>query len=1185
MNNLHFTKEQRQILDIQKMYPDTGVCNIGGMLTQSCSYDWKNSVLAAEYAINDILATHIQLHCDYEPYIEDSYIKIEDWDAESEPSDSQLAQWVDEPFELFDSPLCELRFWKGDTTKIYLKVHHVLLDGYSILLVLKRYEDYCERISNGCYERLEPDSGYLALMKEENINSPKEVQWFREHVPTVMPDNWRVRETACNDITAKRKKYEVTSELYGKIAEFSRKVNVTVESIFYSALGIYGHRTTGVSPVCFGRVMLNRRKKHMEMAGLMANQMPFFMDCQEEEFAGICHLTNNDLLRMMRYSSASFAEYQRENATTNRYYDIAVSYRNDKLVLKAHGAKVYEIEKGLLEIPLRLDIQENDGGLCIYAQYQTASYTELEVDLLIARVLYIIEQGINGKNKKEISLLTDVDRRCIGELNSKRDYKVKEELILPQIEKFAHQGDRCALVYNDRSVSYEEMWRNADKIAMWLSANGVGKSDIVAIQLPVSENLPEVMLGVWKAGAAFLPVSIHESARRVEEIKNDCNIYFSEEELHEAVSFDGKCKLPEIEPEMLAYCMYTSGSTGKPKLVMITHRSLSWRVNWMTEEYGNPGAVLQKTAYTFDVSMWEFFWPLISGERLVLLPDAARANPREIAEAIERNKINTIHFVPTVLERFIAYAEFADKDFSGLRHAFSSGEALQASTAKRFCTLFDAALHNLYGPTECTIDVTSYNCSGDEEVIPIGRPLPGCDIEIVDKYGRCVPPEVEGELIVGGVLVGAGYKDADTDKFFYDEEKGESRYRTGDRAVLKMDGQIYYCGRADSQCKIHGMRVELAQIEDAMLSVAEITSATVINANEQLIGCYVAEKEVSEIAEKISGRLPAYSVPQRYVRFAEFPVTQNGKIDKSKILETIATVRNQSAYDECENEEEALLLEMIREKTGNDVSPDENVFLAGLDSLKVIDIILAMEKKGYEYNPEDFYEHKTVKKIVRNKKSSVQWLTRKKRENLIVAFPYAAGNAEAYQELAEALAGEADFCVTRSVDVAQTARQYEKVVLMGYCTGTVIALEAYQQLVSDSITPCGLVLCAAVPPGKIIDTFGTPGEVLPESGVAKFIQMLHRKKVPVTHNMVDMFRRDSRHFSQFFKDEHKAVKCKKILLCFGRNDMLTKNSAHSWRRWRKYVQGSTRLVIFAKQHHFFLNEKKNELANEITKLF
>ena len=536
------------------------------------------------------------------------------------------------------------------------------------------------------------------------------------------------------------------------------------------------------------------------------------------------------------------------------------------------------------------------------------------------------------------------------------------------------------------------------------------------------------------------------------------------------------------------------------------------------------------------------------------------------------------------MERFITHAEIHNKRFPSLINIFSSGEALPASMVRKVCQCFAAGLHNLYGPTECTIDVTSYECRGDEDVIPIGKPLPGCDVDIIDESGASVPPGTEGELVIGGVLVGAGYKDNDTDSFYYDEIKKERCYKTGDRVVLREDGLLYYIGRTDTQCKINGMRIDLAQIEGAISNIKEIDRVIVLNDDGQLIVCYTAENEVTDIVDQISARLPVYSVPQRYVWLSSFPITPNGKVDKKKLTELAEAESARYIHNECCNEEAELLLEIVERKIHRRISADENIFLAGLDSLKLMDVIIAMEKKGYVYEPEDLYEYKTVNMIVRNKKNKVQWLEKNGRKKLIVAFPYAAGTASAYIGLAAELRECADFCVTHSTNVISIAGSYEKIVLLGYCTGTALAVKAYEEMQAEGIIPAGLALCAALPPDRVVSRVGTPGEILSESGVASFIRMLHRDKIAVTDSMIELFRKDSREFSLFFKERH-MIECKKILLCFGRNDMLTWNCKHRWKRWMQYMRGPVRLVIFARQHHFFIDEKKKELARELDKMF
>ncbi len=1187
METFFLTKEQKQILDIQLLYPQSSICNIGGMLHVKNEQNEELPVKAMRYAIENTGMYHIQINKKNVPYKVDGTTKIDKWEGTEEPSAEDLNNWMKQPFPFYDTPLYEIKYWSGtDEVKLYMKAHHILVDGYSFVVTLNRVSAYYTKLLNHEKINSEPDNVFIEQMKEDSRNTELERLWLEKAVPTDMPQQWQIKKTEAGKVESKRKIYYLSDSLYKEWKLLKQKENVSYEAIFYAALSIYLSKTTGSSLICLGRSMINRRKNEMAMSGIKVNQMPVFIDVSEKDsFYRQCKKTNRILLEMMRYSDVSFSEYLKENKRTNEYFDMAVSYRNERILPIWDGVEQQELANGHLELPMRFYLAEMKNGIRIEIQYQTAQYSEMEVDRILQRIYCVMKQGMRNVDICHISILTEEDNKLWAELNKGRETQVSKRLLLDSIRDYSQTAENPAVVFENRTVSYAELWDKSDRVACWLLENQVSARDIVAVQMRISELLPIVFLGIWKAGASFLPVAVGESKKRVDSIRSICSCIMTERQAEEAICFSKKRKLADVQPSMPAYCMYTSGSTGAPKLVVISHESLAWRVNWMVQQYGHPGPILQKAAYTFDVSMWEFFLPLITGETVYLLKENDRANPQKIAELLLKGKIGTVHFIPSMLGLFLDYVETRKITFPALKHVYSSGEVLPASMAAGFYRCFkDTVLHNLYGPTECTIDVTYYDCTGKEERVPIGTPLPGTTVEILDDAGRCVPVGVEGELSIGGVLVGEGYFKQKSEQYYFDNIWNEKKYKTGDRAMLGFDGQIYFLGRKDQQCKVNGMRIDLKQIENGMLTIPGMKRAAVLIIKKQLIGCYMAKAPIADISKQVADLLPIYSVPAKFVYLEEIPLTKNGKVDYAYLEEYLKTVENSKSIKKPHNKAEYALVTCLQDKMGVNVSANENLFLAGLDSLKLMEVLLELEQRGYHYTPEEFYENKTVQKIVNSKAEKIQWLYKGNNTKAIIAFPFAAGTADAYVPLAElARKRHIDFGVTHAADIQNEIAHYEKVVLLGYCTGTVLALETFEYLESMQEKIVGVVLCAALPPGEKIKQYGSPWRFLNDRGIAGLMRYLHREKIRVSKSMIKIFRHDVTHFVSYFKEAHN-IKCHKILFCFGGRDLLTWNCAHRWQEWKKYLHGPARVIIFKKEYHFFLKEKKKEIIREIVKL-
>ncbi len=349
----------------------------------------------------------------------------------------------------------------------------------------------------------------------------------------------------------------------------------------------------------------------------------------------------------------------------------------------------------------------------------------------------------------------------------------------------------------------------------------------------------------------------------------------------------------DVKGEDLAYVIYTSGSTGRPKGAMNTHLGICNRLLWMQDEYqlGASDAVMQKTPYSFDVSVWEFFWPLMTGARLVVAEPGGHRDVSYLVRTIEEEKITTMHFVPSMLQMFLESREL--RRCGSLKRVICSGEALSADLQERFYEKLGAELHNLYGPTEAAVDVTYWACRrGDgRRSVPIGRPIANTEIYILDQNMNPVPVGVAGELHIGGAGLARGYLNREEltgEKFVrnpFSQEWSGRLYKTGDLARYLEDGNIEYIGRADYQVKIRGMRIELGEIEAAINEQAGVRESVVVaredGGDKRLVG-YVVAAGVSaeELRRCLQEKLPSYMVPTEFVMMDAFPLTHSGKVDR-----------------------------------------------------------------------------------------------------------------------------------------------------------------------------------------------------------------------------------------------------------------------------------------------------------------
>ncbi|MDR3661921.1 MAG: amino acid adenylation domain-containing protein, partial [Mycobacterium sp.] len=361
-----------------------------------------------------------------------------------------------------------------------------------------------------------------------------------------------------------------------------------------------------------------------------------------------------------------------------------------------------------------------------------------------------------------------------------------------------------------------------------------------------------------------------------------------------------------VDPAGLAYCIYTSGSTGKPKGSLNSHQAIINRVLWMQDTYSLDATdrVLQKTPFAFDVSVWEFFWPLSVGARLLLAKPEGHKDPGYLEALIEREGVTTAHFVPSMLSAYMACTQASHSH--SLRRVFSSGEALSTSVQNDFFKRYPATqLHNLYGPTEAAIDVTHWHCQPDDtsHAVPIGRPVANTRTYILDDALQPVPIGVTGNLYLAGVQLSRGYlkrADLTAERFLPDPHgaPGSRMYMTGDTARYRPNGDIEYLGRNDQQIKLRGFRVELGEIEMQLCAHPRISQAVVsVHASEPdnptltayLVGVAGAQPGVAELRTFLARTLPSHMADISFQFLEQLPLTSNGKVDRRALPQPVST--------------------------------------------------------------------------------------------------------------------------------------------------------------------------------------------------------------------------------------------------------------------------------------------------------
>jgi amino acid adenylation domain-containing protein len=617
----------------------------------------------------------------------------------------------------------------------------------------------------------------------------------------------------------------------------------------------------------------------------------------------------------------------------------------------------------------------------------------------------------------ELPLLTQQElHRVLVEWNDTQcDYPQQatlHQLIEQQVQR---TPDAIAVTFEGVSLTYIELNRRANQFAHNLQSLGIGPEMRVGVCMERSQEMVVALLAVLKAGAAYVPLDPSYPQERLAYMLEDawvpvlltqtallahlpshvaktiCLDTFWETERCEAETNPAS----GVQPDNIAYMIYTSGSTGKPKGVMNTHRGIVNRLYWMQQQYGltKREHVLQKTPFSFDVSVWEFFWPLLSGACLVVARPGGHLDTAYLASLIADQRITTLHFVPSMLQAFLLEPNL--ERCRSLRRVICSGEVLPFELQERFFARFpNVELHNLYGPTEAAIDVTYWAC-WPGQAVTIGRPIANTQLYILDEARQPVPIGVAGELYIGGVGVARGYfnrPELTAEKFVTDpfSKCPDARlFKTGDLARYRPDGAIEFLGRVDHQVKIRGFRIELGEIEAVLaqhpgIKEVVVTAREDTPGNKRLVAYIVPSFQaqigslltaqltpqqagllVEELRLFLKDKLPYYMIPAAFLFLSSLPLTPNGKVDRKSLPVPDATRPElECVFVAPRTPLEEQLAAIWSSVLGLDkVGIHDNFFDLGGASIQSLEIIAKASEAGISLALEMLFEFQTIAEL------------------------------------------------------------------------------------------------------------------------------------------------------------------------------------------------------------------------------
>ena len=909
-----------------------------------------------------------------------------------------LLNEVRQPFDLAVAPLWRVLWIESadDDHVLVLTFHHSIIDEWSMRIFCRELSALYESAGNMDAASLPElpiqyiDYSCWQRARQATTECEQSIAYWKDQLADLPPAlNLPTDKVRPIQLSGEGAIYEfrLSAPLTRQLRQLARDESATLFTLMLAVFHVWLARHTGQTDLIVGTPLANRERPEVQsLMGYFLNTLPI-----RARLDG--NLNFRSVLKQIHQTF--WDAYTHAEIPFERLVELAVKKRE----LGRHP--IYQVMFVLLEGSIEetrlgdeicptqwvpTETSKNDLTLDIQATAdEWVCRLEYASDLLSAEVVARMADRFTELLRSiareadapvgELNLIGEDERRKIlVEWNqTERDYprdKCLHQLFEEQVQRTPYA---IAVVFEGQSFTYSDLNARANQLAHFLRAEGVGPDRLVGVFAVRSLEMVVSLYGILKAGGAYVPIDPEYPAERVSYMLADSGVTVLLTQCHHVASLpthsatvfcldtDWKkiSSLPDVNPDTkvtpsnLAYMIYTSGSTGKPKGAMNTHLGIVNRLQWMQEQYvlTSTDVVLQKTPFSFDVSVWEFFWPLLYGARLCLAKPGGHRDADYLVRFIQAHHITVLHFVPSMLRLFLEQSGV--EGCTSLRHVICSGEALSADLRDRFFSRLDVPLHNLYGPTEAAVDVTHWTCHRDEAMpfVPIGRPVANTQCYILDTYLEPVPIGVSGELYLGGIQIGRGYHhqpELTTQKFIPDPFQTDPNarlYKTGDLCRFLPDGNIQFLGRIDNQVKIRGFRIELDEIESILINHADVSHCVVSTdeneSGEKSLAAYLVLAEnaglsVGSLRKWLAERLPDYTIPSRFFSVAAIPLSPNGKVDR-RALKTLNAMELETgtAYRTPRTNLEFKLAEIWQSVLGRErISVDDHFLDVGGNSLR-----------------------------------------------------------------------------------------------------------------------------------------------------------------------------------------------------------------------------------------------------------
>ena len=1015
-------------------------------------------------------------------------LKLEVIDLSSLPKEDREAEAqklgridAQKPFSLTHGPLVRATLLRLEPTShvLLLTLHHIIADAWSMDILLRelgilyraflagrpsplpelliQYADFAQWQRGWLQGRVL--ERYRNYWKKQLAGSPELLP-----LPTDRP------RPAVQTYHGNVHGFFLDASAYQGIRTLGESEGLTPFMMMLAVFKVLLHRYIGETDIVVGTPIANRTRPEVEnLIGLFVNTLVLRTDLSANPtFRELLGRIREVCLGAYAHQDMPF-EWLVEELQPNRNLSHSPLFQVMFVLQSAEqgtaqsnagaGAVSLDITTSTAKFDLTLALREESNSAIASFEYNLDLFDQATIERFARHLQLLLDRALQQPDVSISDLqITDETecRQLLYEWNATAQSRDPGDVFHRLIaDQAIRTPELTAVIAEDRRLTYRELMIRSNQLAHYLQKLGVGQNVLVAVCMERSLELMIALIGTLQAGGAYVPLDpeyppyrlqfmLEDAAPRVLLTQQRFAALFAVNELN-TVCVDSMWSDIALQsdqdpmlithPEQMAYVIYTSGSTGHPKGAMNTHAAIANRLLWMQDTYCLSASdhVLQKTPLSFDVSVWELFWPLMTGATVVFAKPGGHRDPEYLIDLINANEITTLHFVPSMLHAFLEHPRI--ESCTSLKRVIVSGEALAADLVMQFNAHMKADLHNLYGPTEAAVDVTAWQCPGSGSVsnVPIGKPIANTQIYLLDANLQPVPIGIPGELYIGGDAVGLGYvnrPDLTAERFVPDRfggGRGRRLYRTGDLARFQPNGNIEFLGRIDYQEKIRGFRVELGEIESALRQHTAISEAAVVTheyapGDKRLTAYIVPSRDKStEFREaELSGtkdhlivllrfhlaeRLPSYMMPSAFVLLDALPFLPNGKLDRRAlppadqpmIMQTYVAPR-----DATERQLVYLFSEMLKKEK---IGIRDNFFDNGGHSLLAARILVRIQEAfGVLVPLRRFFENPTVEGIAR-----VMAETQSQQgKTALYAVPPLVGRSEAHLDVYELSDDEVD---------------------------------------------------------------------------------------------------------------------------------------------------------------------------------